>query len=661
MEITDTFETVGVAEDLKIYIRSPLIHQNILGLSAPDEKRWVNWRYELVKGKWSKVPYQTNGKKALTTVPATWNTLDMVMAAENHFNGIGIVFNETLLGIDIDHCIENNQIAHPEKEKILEFINRADTYCEISPSGTGLHIFLPIIAPIELVKKKHAPYEIYTWGRYFTITGIPFGTIKPIRAPITPDEAISLISILGYPWAKETRPNNQNIDNYQKSSISLSDEVLRQKMFASQHGAKIQALYNGDTSDFGGDESVAEASLCSHLAFWTGKDAARIESLWLASPLGSREKTQKRKDYREKTIDFAIKNQTETYKPSLSEDSQDSAPYFEFMSDTDLLAMNIPPITWHIESLFEKSTLNMIAAPSHQYKSMLVLRMALSVAHGFPLFNHFETLKSNVLIVSEEDGMPLLKHRYEMLLQDGEKPGGIYFIIQSGKKINEKWAEEILKYTTANNIQFVILDSLRALHTKKENDSDEMQSVMDVLLSLARKGLTVLFVHHNGKGQKEGIDGARGSSGIVAAVHGYIACETKKTGGEHIVVSQLKLKAAKSIEPFVLNVGTRLVPERLSFDYAGLYNADKGAVDTVEAKMITYFREHQNQYFTRQDFVDLKFAKSVSDKTLRSALKNLTEKKRIGSQEYSELSVADRELMPDKNHKPNAVVYILTD
>lgn len=647
-----------MGEDVKIQIRSPLILQNIIGLSTLGEKRWVNWRYEMRDGKWTKPPYMPNGRKALSTEPATWNTLEAVIAAQNQFNGIGIVFNGTSINFDIDHCVENGQIVHPEREKILEFITRADTYFEISPSETGLHGTLRLTAPVKLKRNRSAPYEIYTKGRFFTVTSVPFGAVKPVRT-VTPEEALSLISILGYPWDKVAQPDSQNIENYQKSSVSLSDEVLLQKMFASQHGAKIQALYNGDTSEFDGDESVADASLCSHLAFWTGKDAARMESLWLASLLGARDKTQDRKDYRDSTIAFAINNQTETYKPSLNE-SQDSGPYFEFMSDTELLALDIPPVTWHIESLFEKSTLNMIAAPSHQYKSMLVLRMALSVAHGLPLFNHFATLKGNVLIVSEEDGIPLLKHRYEMLLQDGEAPGGISFIIQSGKKISEKWAEEIIKFTTANNIQFVILDSLRALHSKKENDSDEMQSVMDVLLSLAHRDLTVLFVHHNGKGQKEGIDGARGSSGIVAAVNGYITCETKKTGGEHIVVSQLKLKPAKSIEPFVLNIGTRLVPEHLSFDYAGLYDADKGAIETVEAKLMTHLREHQSQYFTRKDFAGFKIAKSADDKTLRLALKNLVEKKRIESKKYSDLSTTDIQQMPNENHKPNAVVYKFT-
>ena len=55
-------------------------------------------------------------------------------------------------------------------------------------------------------------------------------------------------------------------------------------------------------------------ALCSYLCFWTAKDAARIEALWLASPLGQRKKTQERKDYRDMTIAQAVENCKKTYK-----------------------------------------------------------------------------------------------------------------------------------------------------------------------------------------------------------------------------------------------------------------------------------------------------------------------------------------------------------
>lgn len=667
---TVLIDAINISEWINIHIIDPLyIRQQIRGLSAPDERCWVNWRLETREGKLTKVPYMPNGQGASSTNPNTWSTYHEVVAAQDRFNGIGIVFMGSLLGIDIDHCLVNGVASH----EITKIVERARTYTEISPSGTGLHLYMKLTQPMALrgnrsPRGQGGDYECYTSGRYFAVSSQPWTASYPLRT-ITPEEAENILQSIGYPW-KGLAPTKAT----QSVTALPNDQVLLKKMFSSKNGAKIEALYRGDTSAFGGDESAADASLCSHLAFWTGGDASRTTSIWLASPLGTRSKTQERKDYQERTVAFAIQHQTESYGSSfvMNEDKQNfvSAPSFEFISDLDLLAMNIPSVEWQIESLFEKGTLNMLSAPSNQYKSWLVLRMALSVAHGLPLFDQFETLKSNVLIVNEEDGLALIKHRYSMLLQDGEKPGGIFFVIQSGRKINKKWAEEIIKFTETNNIQFVILDSLRALHIEKENDSDAMQSVMDTLLNLTRKGLTVLFTHHHRKGQAGmngeqsdgGMDMARGSTAITAAVHGHITCQEKRTGGQRLIISQPKIKAAEKLAPFILNISGRLEPEeRLSFDYAGLYDADMGASDAVGARLLLHFCEHKSEYFTRKRLAELGFATSAEDQTLRSALHNLVEKQQLESRKYAELSDADQKLVPGKSIRSNSVVYKFTD
>ena len=51
-------------------------------------------------------------------------------------------------------------------------------------------------------------------------------------------------------------------------------------MFNSQHGVEIIALFNDDTSDYGGDESSADLVLCNYLEFWTNSDTARMDVLF---------------------------------------------------------------------------------------------------------------------------------------------------------------------------------------------------------------------------------------------------------------------------------------------------------------------------------------------------------------------------------------------
>jgi hypothetical protein len=208
----------------------------------------------------------------------------------------------------MDHCLENGVIVGEKKEIIEKFIADANTYFEFSPSGTGIHGYLIIKEALQLEKNKNEPFEVYTSGRYFTVTNKPFGESREIRT-ITIDEANKLLSIIGYPWKKEEKEQKNII----AIPISLDDETLLSKMFSSKNGNKIKSLFDGDITQYGNDDSSADMALCSHLAFWTGRNSGQMERIWLSSPLGTRGKTRNRKDYRNMTINKAVNGCSEIY------------------------------------------------------------------------------------------------------------------------------------------------------------------------------------------------------------------------------------------------------------------------------------------------------------------------------------------------------------
>ena len=57
-------------------------------------------------------------------------------------------------------------------------------------------------------------------------------------------------------------------------------------------------------------------ALCCLLAFWTGRDASRVDSLFRQSGLYREDKWEQRKDYRERTIQAAIAQTVDVYEPS---------------------------------------------------------------------------------------------------------------------------------------------------------------------------------------------------------------------------------------------------------------------------------------------------------------------------------------------------------
>ena len=217
--------------------------------------------------------------------------------------------DQMLLGIDMDHCLEGDIIGHEKKEKIEQLIKEANTYTEISPSNTGLHLFLALTAPLKLIANREGPFEAYTSGRFFTVTNNPYKEALSVRT-VTPDEAIALLSIIGYPWGREVQQNGPVKPSI---GLSLDDETVLSKMFTSKNGDKIKSLYGADITAYNNDDSAADMALCSYLAFWTGRNAEQMERLWLNSPLGEREKTQGRKDYRDRTIGKAIDGCPEVY------------------------------------------------------------------------------------------------------------------------------------------------------------------------------------------------------------------------------------------------------------------------------------------------------------------------------------------------------------
>ena len=245
----------------------------------------------------------------------TWNTYDVVKSVSDKFSGIGIVFDGSMLGIDLDHILKDSVIQDAVSSKFVEV---ADTYTEISPSGTGLHTILKLSEPLVLVAHTFKPngeikYECYNEKRFFTVTENIFQGHDKLRS-VSAEEALKLLSILGYPWVKALKKP------LKASKSDLTDAEVLNILFSASNGAKSRRIYEGDNSDYNGDVSAGDSSLCCMLAFYTNKDPQAIERIWLASPRGSREKVQQRKDYRDITIKHAIEVTEDVFKADKSFD-----------------------------------------------------------------------------------------------------------------------------------------------------------------------------------------------------------------------------------------------------------------------------------------------------------------------------------------------------
>lgn len=143
-------------------------------------KQFVVWKFEYYdeKGnprlKPAKMPYNAKSPehRAQSNNPATWTDFETACkcARENKdVMGVGIMFARGLVGIDIDGCFD--KATGKVSEMATEIIDGVNSYTEVSPSGTGVHILAFGEIPGRGMNNQSLGLEIYGTGRFFTLTG----------------------------------------------------------------------------------------------------------------------------------------------------------------------------------------------------------------------------------------------------------------------------------------------------------------------------------------------------------------------------------------------------------------------------------------------------------------------------------------------------------
>lgn len=301
-------------------------------LVPPDLRalpQWVCWKYKIRGGKPTKVPVCARGGPADATDPSTWASFDAALAAYRAnpaLAGIGFVFapDDPFTGIDLDDCIDDSGVVPPSAQAVIDALN---SYAEVSPSGRGVKVFVIGKKP-DGAKCKSAAIvgykatEIYSDKRFFTVTGRHLaGT--PLAVNERQPELDALCSRL---WPRKVRA--QPVTAAAGGGFAGDDDELIKRACEAKNGGLFRALWGGDTSQHGGDDSAADLALCNMLAFWTGKDPERMDRLFRRSGL-MRDKWVERhgeRTYGRMTIERAIADCGEAYKPARRSRKPPSSP-----------------------------------------------------------------------------------------------------------------------------------------------------------------------------------------------------------------------------------------------------------------------------------------------------------------------------------------------
>ena len=475
--------------------------------------QWVMWRKEVRKGEPTKVPYQTNRKRADSTKPDTWTSFEATLetlGGGNHFDGVGFVFSpeDPYSGGDIDKATE---------EEARPWIERFDSYTERSPSGEGFHFICKAKVPKGTNRDEG---ELYSSGRFFTMTGDVVHD-KPIRE--AQDAAEEFYAFLR---RHESDPNEA--EERPATTPPMTDAEVVRLAENAKNGHDFSVVYRGGGS-FKSD-SERDLSLASRLAFWT-QDEVQIERIMRGSGC-AREKWEKHRTYLLDTIRKATDSLTETYHPPRSPISPNSPNSPNSTNSTnrpitaaELMSMTFDPTRWVVPDVLPEGLTLLVGKPK-KGKSWMALGMCQAVAAGGVALGTRRVEQGDTLYLALEDSRKRLRKRLTKVLNGEPAPERMHLHTE-WPRLDEGGAELLDEWLTERPAsRLVVIDTLAKIRkpARGQNIYAEDYAAFGQLLPLASKhGVAIVVVHHLRKmAASDPLDEISSSTGLTAGVDGFL-------------------------------------------------------------------------------------------------------------------------------------------
>lgn len=307
------------------------------------ELKWVEARK-----KNTKIPINPyDGSAGKSNDPNTWSDFDTAMRALNDVeraDGLAFYFANGYVGLDIDHIDSNLEDWRAGDNDPNNLVNKFqdltdNTYMEVSQSGTGIHAIFKGKIPGK--RRRKGNYEMYQTGRFFALTGnniIPDPTIKSM----SDDEMKALYEFLfGKDNVVQLHSESDNITPVDLSVV----EIIKRAENSAKTGTRFTMFMKGGWEQFYSSHSEADMAFANDLAFWTGRDFHKMDTIFRNSSL-MREKFDEKHGavtYGTSLLNKAINETQNIYNPE--SDSQDSESSYTFSFNEDK-TKKIMPRSW---------------------------------------------------------------------------------------------------------------------------------------------------------------------------------------------------------------------------------------------------------------------------------------------------------------------------
>jgi putative DNA primase/helicase len=255
-----------------------------------DRAQWVawQWRWRADRGTWTKEPVNARtGRNGKSNSPETWTDLETALAyCRNHpdrADGVGFVLTEgdPLAVADLDDGIDvGTGRPKPWAERVVRLL---DSYTEISPTETGVKVFLLGRKPGTRCEQPvgDGKVELFDRVRFVCVTGRHHA-----GTPHATEHRQAELSQLYTELFGEEGPDPAGAKTNGRATGGgpgmTESEVL--DLVNSGRDPKLTALFNGDVSGHGGDDSRADSALVWKLVYYC-HDGVTVDRVFRLSAL----------------------------------------------------------------------------------------------------------------------------------------------------------------------------------------------------------------------------------------------------------------------------------------------------------------------------------------------------------------------------------------
>jgi hypothetical protein len=528
------------------------ITPHVRQLNAPDDLKhlpgWLMWRLEEDEsGKARKIPFYASGEKRAgqngsPTDRAKLTTFEAARtaAARRGFDGVGLAlmpeFGITVL--DFDHCVHGDQVD----AEVLEMV--ADTYAEMSPSGTGVHAIYR--GRIANAKSPATPsrwgFETFSDKGFVTFTGNVLevaelmGTADTV-APLN-DQVIAEVNRR---FGHRTERNDTSTER-----LGLSLERCRSAIaeldadLGFEHWLRVGMALHHELGPDGfqvwdewsarGAKYKGSDNLMTH---WRTFGRGRGEPVTMRSigkllgrPLDAGPASA---EEFEQLVEEGVSS-THTPKPVRFE----FQPVHTFASST--------ASAWIVKGVLPQAGLAVVYGASGSGKSFAVLDMVLAIARGAS-WRDRKVRQGRVAYIAAEGADGFRKRLAAYAQHQGVDLTTVPMAVLNGAPnlLEVKDAADLVVGVQAwGGAEVIVVDTLaQTMPGGNENAGEDMGRALGHCRRIHEKtGALVILIHHSGKDQAKG---ARGWSGLRAAADAEIeVLRDEATGQRSLRLSKNK-------------------------------------------------------------------------------------------------------------------------